>query len=61
MVPDQKRIFLKMIYPEGQVDYYDRKGTILLGITEIIWKFDGEVSGFKCNCERSHKKTALSV
>ena len=36
-----------MMYPEGQVDYYDRKGTSLSGITEITWKVDGEVSGFK--------------
>ena len=29
---------------EGQVDYYGKKGMSLLGIMEIRWKVDGEVS-----------------
>ena len=41
MVPDHKQIFLQMEYWEGQVDYYAKKGTSLLGIMEIIWKVDG--------------------
>ena len=39
--------FLKIRYREGQVDYYGKKGMSLLGITEIRWKFYGEVSGFE--------------
>ena len=47
MVPDHKQKDLKMRYWELQVDYFGKKGTILLGIMEIRWKFDGEVIVFE--------------
>ena len=45
MVSDHKKN--QMRYREGQVDYYDKKGSSLLGYMEIWWKVDGEVSGFE--------------
>ena len=36
-----------MIYRERQVEYYVQIGMSLLGIMEIRWKVDGEVSGFE--------------
>ena len=36
-----------MRHLEGKVDYYGKKGMSFLGIMEIRWKVDGEVSGFE--------------
>ena len=36
-----------MIYCEGKVDYFLKKGMIMLGITEVRWKVDGKTSGFE--------------
>ena len=35
-----------MRYWKGHNDYYGKKGISLLGFVEIMWKVDGEVSGF---------------
>ena len=47
MVPYHKKRVLQIIYMEGQVDYYVKKGMSLLGIMEIGWKVDGGVSVFE--------------
>ena len=47
MIPDYKQKVFQMRYREGQVHYYGKKGMNLLGILEIGWKVDGNVSGFK--------------
>ena len=38
---------LQVRYCEGEVDYYGKKGMSLLGIMEISWIVDGEVSIFE--------------
>ena len=47
MVSDHKKKVLQMIHREGQVDYFGKKGTILLWIIEIRWRVDGEASVFE--------------
>ena len=47
MVPYHKQKVFQMIYQEGKVDYYDKKGMSMLGFMEIRCKVDGEVSGFE--------------
>ena len=47
MVPDHNQKKLQVGYWEGKVNYYGKKGMSLLGIMEIRWEVNGEVSGFE--------------
>ena len=47
MIPYLKQRVLQMRYCEVQVDYFGETGMTLLGIMEIRWKVDGEVSRFE--------------
>ena len=47
MVPDHKKNVFQMRYWDGKVDYFGKKGMSLLGIVEIRWKVDREISGFE--------------
>ena len=46
MVPDHKQKVFQMRYHEGKVDYSGNEGMSLLGMMELRWKGDGEISGF---------------